>query len=310
MFIRQDGPQLEVLAPAKINLFLEVLGKRDDGFHELDMLMAPVALYDTLTLTPTQTPGITLKSRWARGLEHQPELPVVEDNLVYRTLLLFHQELHEVRGDSLGIAVDLVKRIPAAAGLGGASSDAAAALIGANRLSGNPLSFDSCCRLASQIGSDVPFFLYQSPARCQGRGEVVTPIAAGQSLPLVLIKPAAGLSTPAVFSRVADFGFDSPQPMNSMLAAFCSGDVSGVGRSLHNRLVQSALAELPELESLIQKLAGYDVPGFQMTGSGSTFFLVCRHRNQAKHIASRLRQTKLGAVIDTYTLGQSFGCAA
>ena len=126
MFIRQDGPELEVLAPAKINLFLEVTGKRDDGFHDLDMLMVPVALYDTVKLILQQSPEISLNSRWAFGLESQPALPPAHENLVMQALELFQQHLEEKHGKSFGLSVDLVKRIPAAAGLGGASSDAAA----------------------------------------------------------------------------------------------------------------------------------------------------------------------------------------
>ena len=161
MFIRQDGPELEVLAPAKINLFLEVTGKRDDGFHDLDMLMVPVALYDTLKLIQQQSPEISLTSRWAFGLESQPALPPAHENLVIQALELFQQHLQEKHGKSFGLSVDLVKRIPAAAGLGGASSDAAAALVGANRLNGNLLSLEELTFMAAQVGSDVPFFLYR-----------------------------------------------------------------------------------------------------------------------------------------------------
>ena len=310
MFIRQDGPELEVLAPAKINLFLEVTGKRDDGFHDLDMLMVPVALYDTVKLILQQSPEISLTSRWAFGLESQPALPPAHENLVMQALELFQQRLQEKHGKSFGLSVDLVKRIPAAAGLGGASSDAAAALVGANRLNGNLLSLEELIFMAAQVGSDVPFFLYQSPARCQGRGEKVTPVSSPQSLPVVLVKPTAGLSTPSVFGRVAEFGFEDRQSIDDMLQVFTSGDLSGVGRALHNRLLEPALAVLPELQGVVHLLQDFDVAGFQMTGSGSTFFMICRHANQAKNLAARLRQMKLGAVIDTYTIGQPFGCAA
>ena len=108
MFIRQDGPELEVLAPAKINLFLEVTGKRDDGFHDLDMLMVPVALYDTVKLILQQSPEISLTSRWAFGLESQPALPPAHENLVIQALELFQQHLQEKHGKSFGLSVDLV----------------------------------------------------------------------------------------------------------------------------------------------------------------------------------------------------------
>ncbi|MAT11920.1 MAG: 4-(cytidine 5'-diphospho)-2-C-methyl-D-erythritol kinase, partial [Rhodopirellula sp.] len=235
MFVRQDGPNLEVLAPAKINLFLEVTGKRSDGFHELDMLMVPVALFDRLTLALSEDSDIHLSTSWALGLQSQPELPSPEENLVYHILSMFQDVVQQLHQDRPGICVKLVKRIPMAAGLGGASSDAAAALVAANQLLDNLLSFDQLFDIAVQTGSDVPFFLYRRPARCQGRGEIVMPVSSGQSLPVVLVKPEQGLSTPAVFSRLAEYGFDDTEGIAPMLAAFAAGDPSLVGARLHNR---------------------------------------------------------------------------
>ena len=310
MFFRQDDPNLEILAPAKINLFLEVTGKRSDGFHELDMLMVPVALFDTLTLSLVDNSDIHLSTGWAQGLQSQPELPSTDDNLVYRILSMFQDVVQQLYQERPGICVKLVKRIPVAAGLGGASSDAAAALVAANQLVGNLLSFDQLCDIAIQIGCDVPFFLYRQPARCQGRGEIVTPVPSGQSLPVILVKPEQGLSTPAVFSRLAEYGFDDIDSIAPMLAAFAAGNPSLVGARLHNRLLQPALAELPSLGYLSGRLKELDVPGYQMTGSGSTFFVICRHQTQANKLASRLRQMRLGIVLDTYTISQPFGWAA
>tara|TARA_B100000519_G_C14242832_1_gene438245 strand:- start:695 stop:1627 length:933 start_codon:yes stop_codon:yes gene_type:complete len=310
MFVRQDGPNLEVLAPAKINLFLEVTGKRSDGFHELDMLMVPVALFDRLTLALAEDSDIHLSTSWALGLQSQPELPSPEENLVYHILSMFQDVVQQLRQDRPGICVKLVKRIPMAAGLGGASSDAAAALVAANQLLDNLLSFDQLFDIAVQTGSDVPFFLYRRPARCQGRGEIVMPVSSGQSLPVVLVKPEQGLSTPAVFSRLAEYGFDDTEGIAPMLAAFAAGDPSLVGARLHNRLLQPALGELPALAYLSRRLEQLDIPGYQMTGSGSTFFVICRHQTQANKLASRLRQMRLGTVLDTYTIDQPFGWAA
>ena len=310
MFVRQDGPNLEVLAPAKINLFLEVTGKRSDGFHELDMLMVPVALFDRLTLALAEDSDIHLSTSWALGLQSQPELPSPEENLVYHILSMFQDVVQQLRQDRPGICVKLVKRIPMAAGLGGASSDAAAALVAANQLLDNLLSFDQLFDIAVQTGSDVPFFLYRRPARCQGRGEIVMPVSSGQSLPVVLVKPEQGLSTPAVFSRLAEYGFDDSEGIAPMLAAFAAGDPSLVGARLHNRLLQPALGELPALAYLSGRLEQLDIPGYQMTGSGSTFFVICRHQTQANKLASRLRQMRLGIVLDTYTISQPFGWVA
>jgi len=310
MFIRQDGPNLEVLAPAKLNLFLEVTGKRSDGFHELDMLMVPLALFDTLTVSLRDDSDIQLVARWAHGLQGQPELPSAEDNLVHRTLRLFQDTVFNLKQQRSGFCVELIKRIPVAAGLGGASSDAAAALVAANQLTGMLLTTEQMLTIAAEVGSDVPFFLYRSPARCQGRGEIVTPVTGGQRLALVLVKPEQGLSTPAVFDRLADFGWQDTHLIEPMLTAFQKGDQDSIANFLHNRLLVPAMAQLPILHELSGHLAELNMLGYQMTGSGSTFFVLCRHQNQAKKLASRLRQMKLGTVIDTYTLDQPFGWAA
>ena len=310
MLIRQRSSNLEVLAPAKINFFLEVIGKRSDGFHELDMLMAPVAVFDTLVLSLTENSDIILAARWAQGLEFRPELPEPVDNLVYHALRLFQDVVEELHQRRPGVRVELIKRIPASAGLGGASSDAAAALVGANQLAGELLTFDQLLEIAAQVGSDVPFFLYRRPARCRGRGEIVTPISVGQSLPLVLVKPEQGLSTAAVFSRMEEFGQETAVSIDPMLAAFELGDPSLIAAMLHNRLVEPALAELPSLNDLSVQLRKLDMPGYQMTGSGSTFFVICHHQNQARNLASRLRQMMVGTVLDTYTLDQPFSWAA
>ena len=310
MFIRQDGPNLEVLAPAKLNLFLEVTGKRSDGFHELDMLMVPVALFDTLKVSLLDNSDIQLLARWAHGLPGHPEIPSAEDNLVHHALCLFQETVFKLKQQRPGLCVQLTKRIPAAAGLGGASSDAAAALVAANQLLDTILTTEQLLEVAAAVGSDVPFFLFRSPARCQGRGEVVTPVTAGKRIPLVLVKPEQGLSTPAVFDRLADIGWQAPHSIEPMLTAFEKGDLACIAKSLHNRLLKPAVALLPELKELSGQLAELNMPGYQMTGSGSTFFVICRHQNQAKKLASRLRQMKLGTVIDTYTLNQPFGWAA
>ena len=161
MFIRQDGPNLEVLAPAKLNLFLEVTGKRSDGFHELDMLMVPVALFDTLKVSLLDNSDIQLLARWAHGLPGHPEIPSAEDNLVHLALCLFQETVFKLKQQRPGLCVQLTKRIPAAAGLGGASSDAAGRL--ASRAL-NSLSYET------RRSGFISIALRESAIACSGRG--------------------------------------------------------------------------------------------------------------------------------------------
>src|SRR5947209_5213569 len=154
---------MQVVAPAKINLSLRVLGKRPDGFHEIETLIAPMALYDTIE--------IKKQNRWIDFNCDDPTISAGDDNLVVRAARLF---LEQAKIKS-GLSIKLQKRIPHGAGLGGGSSDAAATLRGLNQLFETNLSSDELAKLASAIGSDVPFFISQSTALCKARGEVVEP---------------------------------------------------------------------------------------------------------------------------------------
>ncbi|MEX0586210.1 MAG: hypothetical protein WD176_06185, partial [Pirellulales bacterium] len=168
---------VEVQTPAKLNLFLEILAKRRDGYHEIESLLAPFAIYDTLLLTDEPGGEVTADCRWATGLGATAgpmlgELPDPRHNLAVRAVELVRLRTGVTRGAKLR----LVKRIPAAAGLGGASSDAAAALVAANLAWGLGLSHAELSALAGELGSDIPFFLGRGSAVCRGRGEKVEAI--------------------------------------------------------------------------------------------------------------------------------------
>src|SRR5438045_753982 len=183
-----NGTAVTAWAPAKVNLFLEVVGKRPDGFHELRTLMAAVSLYDTLTFAPAP-PGPIRLSCPGVPLSTGPE------NLVVRAA----EALRRYAGTDAGADVVLTKRIPLAAGLAGGSTDAAATLVGLNRLWGLGLSRAELMPLAAGLGSDVAFFLAPPCAWCTGRGEVVEPWPLGARLHLVLVAPPFGLGTADVY---------------------------------------------------------------------------------------------------------------
>ena len=304
MFFRRQNNELEVLAPAKINLFLEITDKRPDGFHELDMLMVPIALYDTLTFKLRQDDEITLSSGCAVG--NKIALPAAPDNLVTRAIKLLRQRMETVSSATMsGLDICLFKRIPAAAGLGGGSSDAAAALVATNHLWQAGLSTAELSELALQIGSDVPFFLSGFAARCRGRGELLTPLNIPASLDVVLIKPRVGLATAEVFAEYAlhqGTSVDERVAVDNILAACASGRTPEIGKCLFNRLVDSALRLQPELQQLQAELLALGLPGVQMTGSGSTFYLICHHARQARNIAEKLSHRGHAAVFHTRTL--------
>jgi 4-diphosphocytidyl-2-C-methyl-D-erythritol kinase len=176
-------------APAKINLSLRVLGKRDDGFHEVDTLMTTVpGLYDTLTFTPAESYSLTC---------HTSDLPLDENNLITKATRLFEKLTHV----PCLAHIHLKKRIPYGAGLGGGSSDAATTLRAWNELHGKPLDEAALHQAAATLGSDVPFFLTPGTARATGRGEILTPAEAPPPQTIVLLKPAFQVSTPDAYAR-------------------------------------------------------------------------------------------------------------
>lgn len=178
---------LSLKSPAKINWYLKVLGLRDDGFHEIQSLMQKVSLYDILTFSPSN--DLTL----------QTDLPIpVEKNLVYRAASL----LKNTCGTDKGAFITLKKNIPEGAGLGGGSGNAAAALLGLNRLWSLNLPLTDLCRIAEQLGSDVPFFLYGAIASSSGRGEKISACAIKKSIHMLLVKPPFPVSTAWVYGEL------------------------------------------------------------------------------------------------------------
>src|SRR5437660_1186671 len=185
---------MQLYAPAKINLSLEIKGRREDGFHEIETLMAPISLADRLTIErANEKEGIDFSCDDAA-------LSKGEDNLVVRAAKLFQERA----GMSSGIRISLEKKIPHGAGLGGGSSDAATTLLGLNELFATQLAQKNLMELAAQLGSDVPFFIAQSAAVCRGRGEIVSPMKLSNALHLLLMKPDFGVPTPSAYARRKD----------------------------------------------------------------------------------------------------------
>jgi 4-diphosphocytidyl-2-C-methyl-D-erythritol kinase len=272
-----------VRAPAKVNLFLEVLGKRPDGYHEIATLLVAVSLYDTLEFKEDVSGAFQLQC-------NVPELSTGPDNLVCKAAALLQRRA----GRLCGARVSLTKRIPMAAGLAGGSTDAAAALAGLNRLWRLGLGNEDLAGLAAELGSDVPFFLGGPAAWCTGRGEVVTPLKLARPLDLVLACPPFGLSTAEVYRNVTVPA--RPEGGDELRRAVERGDVGEIGRRLHNRLQEAAGRLRPELGEVLRRLEALGPAGQMMSGSGSCLFAVCRDGGEAQHIARALgRQDATGA---------------
>lgn len=264
-------------APAKVNLFLEVLRKRPDGYHEIASLMLAVSLYDTLTFREDGSGQITLRC-------DEPSLPVGPENLVIRAADL----LRKRTGFAGGARIELKKRIPLAAGLAGGSSDAAATLEGLNKLWQLGMTRLELATLAADIGSDVAFFFSTPAAWCTGRGEVVTPWPLNRPLHLLLACPDAGLSTAEVYRNVAVP--ERPREGEDLRRAVAAEDAQAIGQTLHNRLQPAAEKLCPEVPRVLAELAALGPLGQAMSGSGTTVFALCRDRRDALRLAGELRR--------------------
>lgn len=257
------------LAPAKINLSLQILGRRSDGFHELRSLMTPVSVYDSLEFHPKPDGDLELQCLAA-------DIPLDDRNLVVRAARLFCKTL----GIQPRLKIILTKEIPHGAGLGGGSSDAATTLLALDALYETRLSRERLAELAAELGSDVPFFLYRSAAWIGGRGERVEVAAGLKSVPLLLVKPPFGVSTPWAYSHWKE---STPIPGVSYGGQHCSAGV------LFNDLERPVFQKYFFLAELKQwLLAQPEVEAALMSGSGSTVFAVLREKEMGSALQARL----------------------
>ena len=262
---------MQVIAPAKINLSLRVLGRRSDGFHEIETFIAPISLCDELKIE--QRSG---KQEIAFRCD-DPSVPKGEDNIVVRAANVFFEKTKITNG----ISIVLKKAIPHGAGLGGGSSDAASTLLALNELFETNLPREALRRMAEMIGSDVPFFIFQSAAVCKGRGEFVSPTRLREQLSILLLKPEFSVPTPWAYSRWRD-----------------SREIPGASYGAQQFTQQSFVNDLerPVFEKFVF-LAGLkvwllkqpEVGAALMSGSGSTVFAVIRDNADVDRLAMRAK---------------------
>lgn len=287
MRFRHQGNSLRIDAPAKLNLFLEVTGKRTDGYHAIETVMASVGIYDTLLFTPTEsiarvTCAFTdqfVREQMRETLEHP------EQNLVSKAVQLFASR---VPAANL-FDIHILKRIPSQAGLGGGSADAAATLAGLNLLNDSPLDSSALLELAGRLGSDIGFFLLNERfAVGVGRGEQVSGIHSPLDLAIVIVHPGFGLSTAEIY-RHCQIPV-TPVPMSDITDGLESGNHQRLLRALHNRLQISATRVRAEVRALCQELERTSMGPAMMTGSGSACFTICRSHQHARHVQQTLKQ--------------------
>jgi 4-diphosphocytidyl-2-C-methyl-D-erythritol kinase len=274
---------LEKRSLCKVNLLLNILGRRHDGYHHLESVMHPVSLYDELHFT-----------RVGRGVELTcavPGLPTDSRNLVYRAATMFLQST----GSGDGVRIHLEKRIPLAAGLGGGSGNAATTLCGLNELFGHPLTPGQLHTMAASLGSDVPFFLQPLPALATGRGEHIEPLGSFPALrdaAFLLIHPGFGIATAWAYQQLARF----PQALNGkpgrareLISLLQHSDLASAGREFYNSLEAPALEKYPILALFQEFLREQGALATLMSGSGSTTFAISRNEREAVALAEKFK---------------------
>ena len=261
-------------AAAKINLVLEVLGKRADGYHEIATVLQAVELSDRLVIEDAEVLELRATA---------PDVPTDGTNLVLRAA----RALGEASGMTRGARITLDKRIPVAAGLGGGSTDAAATLVGLNRLWGLRWPAARLAEVAVTLGMDVPFFLRGGVAVGTGRGEKLEPVA-GTALALVLVNPGVGASTAAIYGGVTPAMYSDGGGVHRMLAALRSRRPARVAASLANALERVAAPQHPQVRRMEAALLAAGALGAAMSGSGPTVFGVARSWEQARQIRARV----------------------
>ena len=262
---------MQVLAPAKINLSLKILGGRSDGFHEIETLIAPISLCDQIRID---------KSDSGKGIEFHcddPSVPMSDDNLVLRAAKAFFAATKL----KSAVSIELKKRIPHGAGLGGGSSDAASTLLGLNELFETKLPREALVKLAEPIGSDVPFFIFESVAICRGRGELVVPVRLPQAFSILLLKPNFVVPTAWAYSRWQD---------SNEIPGISYAPQEVAGQTYVNDLERPVFEKFVFLAHLKMWLLNQpEITAALMSGSGSTVFAVPRPNADIDLIAKRAK---------------------
>lgn len=277
--------EVRVSAPAKINLCLGVGPVREDGYHPLATVYQAVGLYDEVVLRPADAPDLTLSTD---GVDIS-EVPADENNLAMRAV----QVLAEHHEDELTVAMHIRKHIPVAGGLAGGSTDAAAALLGADYLFGLHTPREVLLQLAARLGSDVPFCLMGGTAMGSGRGELVTPVMTRGEYWWVVVPDHGGLSTPAVYGEFDRLNADRPVPApevpDELLAGLRGGDAERLGAALENDLQAAALSFRPDLGSLLAAGRIASAHGALVSGSGPTTVFLCDSPTHAQRVDQALQ---------------------
>ena len=258
---------LQLKAYAKINLALDVVGKREDGYHEVRMIMQTVKLYDKLTFRLLEEDAIRLKTNVGF-------LPCDENNLIYKAVRCLKEQYHVKQG----MEIDLYKCIPVAAGMAGGSTDCAAALIGASKLFGLHLDKQTLMKIGVRLGADVPYCIMRGTALSEGIGEILTPLPSIPDCKILIAKPPVGVSTKFVYEHLDEQGIETHPDVDGMVQAIREGNLLGITNRMGNVLENVTIPEYPVIDQIKKCMIEQGALNAMMSGSGPTVFGIYEDR--------------------------------
>ena len=269
---------MRLQAFAKINLGLDVLGKREDGYHEVRMIMQTIQMYDVLEIEKKKEPGIVLTT-------NIPYVPTDERNLVYKAAQMLMDEF----GIEEGLSIKLRKFIPVAAGMAGGSSNCAAALKGMNQLFDLGLSIDELCEIGVTLGADVPYCIWGGTALSEGIGEKLSRVDAMPDCYILIAKPGISVSTAFVYKNLDLPALSKHPDIDGMLECLKEKDLTGICNRLENVLETVTIKEYPIIEKVKKHLMDQGAKGALMSGSGPTIFAIFEDKKTADDAMESLR---------------------
>ena len=273
---------MQLRALAKINLGLDVVRKREDGYHEVRMIMQTIQMYDLLKIDKCSEPGIHLTT-------NLPYVPCDERNLVYKAAKLLMDEF-EIRQ---GVTMNLKKFIPVSAGMAGGSSDAAAALVGMNRLFGLKLSMEELMKRGVTIGADVPYCIMRGTALAEGIGEILTPLSPVPFCYVLIGKPGINVSTKTAYENLNLSQIQQHPKIDSMIDAIQAQDLKGMAGLMENVFEPGIIREYPVVQKIKDLMLEGGALNAMMSGSGPTVFGIFDSRRKMEKTAQKLRESHL-----------------
>lgn len=272
--------KMELKALGKINLGLDVLGRRENGYHDVRMVMQTLYLYDQITIEKTEKPGIELSTNLFY-------LPVNENNLAYRAADLLMQEF----GVEEGVKITLEKHIPVAAGMAGGSSNAAAVLYGINRMFSLGLSQEELMERGVKLGADVPYCIMRGTVLAEGIGEILTPLPAMPRCTVLVAKPPISVSTKLVYEKLDAHEIENHPDIDGVLEGLKRQDLKKIASSMGNVLERVTVEEYPVIEEIKEMMKKNGALNAMMSGSGPTVFGLYSDKRMAKEAAQKIKES-------------------